>query len=202
MKYYVTIGGRELEVELDGDRVRCDGTEVSAHLLAIPGTPLRQLVVDGRALLLPLTRGEAGRWELSAWGERHEAEVVDARQRHIRSLVGPGAAQRAGGQVRAPMPGLVVRIAVRPGDVVAPGQGLVVLEAMKMENELKATAAGVVQAVRVEPGAAVEKGQVLVDLADAASLEAAAAAPGDGDGGTSPAGGIQDGREGRVGGEA
>ncbi|MBM3885848.1 MAG: acetyl-CoA carboxylase biotin carboxyl carrier protein subunit [Gemmatimonadetes bacterium] len=64
----------------------------------------------------------------------------------------------------APMPGLIVRVHVRPGDVVAAGQPLVVMEAMKMENELRATAAGVVRSVAVLPGAAVEKGTVLVAL--------------------------------------
>ena len=62
------------------------------------------------------------------------------------------------------MPGLVVRVNVAVGDQVAAGQGLVVIEAMKMENELRASAAGVVRAVHVEAGAAVNKGVVLVEL--------------------------------------
>jgi biotin carboxyl carrier protein len=63
------------------------------------------------------------------------------------------------------MPGLVVRINVEPGDPIRAGQPLVVMEAMKMENELRATSDGVVRAVRVQPGAAVEKGTVLVEIA-------------------------------------
>jgi biotin carboxyl carrier protein len=62
------------------------------------------------------------------------------------------------------MPGLVLRVQVEPGQRVAEGGGLVVLEAMKMENELKSPATGVVKAVRVSPGEAVEKGQVLVEF--------------------------------------
>jgi pyruvate carboxylase subunit B len=64
------------------------------------------------------------------------------------------------------MPGLVVRVEAKPGDKVTAGTGLVVLEAMKMENELKAAAPGVVKAVRVAPGEAVERGQVLVEFED------------------------------------
>ncbi|NUQ12414.1 MAG: acetyl-CoA carboxylase biotin carboxyl carrier protein subunit, partial [Gemmatimonadaceae bacterium] len=64
----------------------------------------------------------------------------------------------------APMPGLVVRIAVQEGDRVQAGTPLVVMEAMKMENELKAPVDGVVGPVRVRPGEAVEKGAVLVEL--------------------------------------
>jgi pyruvate carboxylase subunit B len=64
----------------------------------------------------------------------------------------------------APMPGLVVRVNVKAGDTVEAGQGLIVMEAMKMENELRAHGAGVVKAVRVAPGDAVEKGAVLVEM--------------------------------------
>jgi len=62
------------------------------------------------------------------------------------------------------MPGLIVRINVAVGDTVRAGQGLIVMEAMKMENELRAAAAGVVKAVRARPGTAVERGSVLVEL--------------------------------------
>jgi pyruvate carboxylase subunit B len=62
------------------------------------------------------------------------------------------------------MPGLIVRVNVSVGDRVEAGQGLVVMEAMKMENELRAAAAGTVRTVRVRPGEAVEKGQVLVEF--------------------------------------
>jgi biotin carboxyl carrier protein len=64
----------------------------------------------------------------------------------------------------APMPGLVVRVNVTEGDEVAAGQGLVVMEAMKMENELRAPAAGRVSRVHATAGTAVEKGTVLVEL--------------------------------------
>ena len=64
----------------------------------------------------------------------------------------------------APMPGMIVRVAVQVGDTVTPGQGLVVMEAMKMENELRATSAGTVKAVLAQPGTAVDKGAVLLEL--------------------------------------
>lgn len=64
------------------------------------------------------------------------------------------------------MPGLVVRILVARGQIVEAGQSLLVLEAMKMENELRATNAGVVQSIEVTPGQVVEKGQPLIQLAD------------------------------------
>jgi biotin carboxyl carrier protein len=62
------------------------------------------------------------------------------------------------------MPGLIVRVNVEVGSVVQPGQGLIVMEAMKMENELRSASAGVVKVVRVKPGVAVERGATLVEL--------------------------------------
>jgi pyruvate carboxylase subunit B len=62
------------------------------------------------------------------------------------------------------MPGLIVRVNVQPGDAVQAGQGLVVMEAMKMENELRATAPGKVRSIAVRPGTAVEKGALLIEL--------------------------------------
>jgi biotin carboxyl carrier protein len=90
--------------------------------------------------------------------------VVDERTRHVRSLTSGAGQRRRPAALRAPMPGLVVRILVEAGQEVGIGAGLVVLEAMKMENELKAPAGGTVSAVQVRAGEAVEKGQVLVEF--------------------------------------
>ena len=66
--------------------------------------------------------------------------------------------------LKAPMPGMIVRVNVQVGDAVMPGQSLIVMEAMKMENELRATAAATVKAVLAQPGSAVEKGALLIEM--------------------------------------
>ncbi len=164
MKYIVSVAGKELEVEVDGEQVTVGGRSRTASLQAIPGTPLRQLVVDGRPTTLVVHGAGRGLWTIGFRGERWDLEAVDERTRHIRSLTGGGAHQRGPGALRAPMPGLVVRVLAEPGQRVAAGGGVVVLEAMKMENELKAAAEVVVKAIRVRAGEAVEKGQVLVEF--------------------------------------
>jgi pyruvate carboxylase subunit B len=164
MKYFVEVGGREIQVEVDGDRVIVEGRSCHVALRPVGGTPLRQLLVDGRPRTVAVQPVARGRWLLGAAGERREVEVVDERTRHIRSLTGQAAAPTGGGVLKAPMPGLVVRIQVEAGGPVQPGTGVLVLEAMKMENELRAAAPGVVRAVRVQPGQVVEKGQVLVEF--------------------------------------
>jgi biotin carboxyl carrier protein len=164
VRYVVLVNGQAIEVEVDGEHVTVAGELHSATLGAIPGTPLRQLMLDGRPLTLSVESLGRGRWALTPAGERWEVEVMDERTRHIRSLTGAGDQRRSADVLRAPMPGLVVRVQAKPGEAVAAGTGLVVLEAMKMENELKAATAGVVKVVRVTPGEAVEKGQVLVEF--------------------------------------
>jgi len=164
VKYIVSIGGREIEVEVAGDRVTVGGSTRTASLRAIPGTPMRQILLEGRPTTLIMRSAGRGQWGLDLGGDHWDVEVLDERTRHIRSLTAGAERHRGPVTLRAPMPGLVVRILVEPGQEVAAGAGLVVLEAMKMENELKAPAAGIVGAVRAQPGQAVDKGQVLVEF--------------------------------------
>ncbi|MBA3890286.1 MAG: acetyl-CoA carboxylase biotin carboxyl carrier protein subunit [Gemmatimonadaceae bacterium] len=110
-------------------------------------------------------RGEGkGRYTFWLEGHRFDVEALDERTHAIRALSGATAGLAGPAPLVAPMPGLIVRVNVQQGDEVQAGQGLVVMEAMKMENELRAPAAGVVKRVACEPGAAVEKGSVLIEL--------------------------------------
>ena len=169
MKYLVSVAGREIEVEVDGDQVTVTGTTRTATLRVIAGTPSRQLLVDSRPASLTLRSAGRGLWTLGDRGDRWDVEVVDERTRHIRSLTAGSNTARGPTTLRAPMPGLVVRVLVQAGQEVPAGAGIVVLEAMKMENELKAPAAGVVGGIRVRAGEPVEKGQVLVELRERAT---------------------------------
>ncbi|MGE0556262.1 MAG: biotin/lipoyl-containing protein [Gemmatimonadales bacterium] len=166
MKYFVSIAGKSVAVEVNGDRVSVDGREVRAELRQVPGIPVRNLLVEGSSWIVPMQLGPDGKWLLQRRGDRFEVEIVDERTHHVRSLVGGGKGHARPAELKAPMPGLVAKILVEEGQEVAAGQGLVVLEAMKMENELKAPAAGVVASVRVKPGQPVEKGVVLVAFAE------------------------------------
>jgi pyruvate carboxylase subunit B len=164
MKYFVQLGGREVVVELDGECATVEGVTYRVVLRRQNGTPLRVLTVDGRPRTLAVHQLSRGRWDLGLAGERREVDVVDERTRNIRSLASAQGRATRSGVLKAPMPGLVVRIQVEPGQTVPPGGALLVLEAMKMENELRAAAGGLVRAVLVGPGQAVEKGQALVEL--------------------------------------
>ena len=170
MKYAVMVAGRTFEVEVDGHRATVDGQPLDAHLAPVPDTPLHHLLLAGHSWTVaaqPLEGlGDEGgqRWVLGAVGQRFDVEAVDERTRQIRALTGRRRPAHGGGIVAAPMPGLVVRVEVTAGQRVEAGAGLVIVEAMKMENELRAPRAAVVAAVHVAAGQTVEKGAPLVTL--------------------------------------
>ncbi len=165
MKYVVDLNGRRHEVELSGNEAQIDGETVAARLEDIEGTPVR-LVTIGREVHRVVARRGASRGSYTLWvdGYRFEGEALDERARAIRDITAASSKATGPASVNAPMPGLVIRINVAVGDRVHAGQGVVVMEAMKMENELRASAAGLVKAVHAEVGKAVQKGAVLVEL--------------------------------------
>jgi pyruvate carboxylase subunit B len=165
VKYFVRIDGHDHEVLLDGQGVHLDGEDVAAQVAAIDGTPVRMVTI-GDEVHRVLVRPGATRGEYTLWldGYRFDVEALDERTRAIRELSGASAGPTGPAPLKAPMPGLIVRIHVQVGDQVQAGQGLVVMEAMKMENELRATAAGRVKSIIVTTGTAVEKGALLIEL--------------------------------------
>ncbi len=165
MKYVVRVGTAEHEVVLDGEGVHIDGEDVVARVVPLDGTPVH-LVTIGDAVHRVVVRPGAGRGAYTLWldGHRFEVEALDERTRAIRALSGTASASTGPAPLVAPMPGLIVRVNAQVGDHVQPGQGLVVMEAMKMENELRAPAGGTVKNVLVAPGTTVEKGALLLEL--------------------------------------
>jgi biotin carboxyl carrier protein len=164
MRYHVTVGGRTRVVDVTEQGVTLDGKAVDASLGHVAGTHLRSLLLDGSSHRVVARRAAVGVWELHVRGRRLTAEVVDERTRKVREMTGAASKNTGPRPLRAPMPGLVVKVEVAVGDDVQPGQGLVIVEAMKMENELRAESVGRVSKVRVEPGQAVDKDQILIEL--------------------------------------
>jgi biotin carboxyl carrier protein len=169
MTFEVEVGGRTRTVSVerggaigpDGGRfrVRVDDQvhEVDARRTGVGLTLI--LPGDGRSIDVALTEHGRGEWLVQLPHVALEA-TVDARRRERGPAAGPAG---AGAQrVTAPMPGRVVRLLVKVGDEVALRQGLVVVEAMKMENELGSPKAGRVKDIAVTEGQSVEAGRLLV----------------------------------------
>jgi biotin carboxyl carrier protein len=165
VKYIVTVNGERVDVVRDGEGVRVGEKVMRAHLADVEGTPIRVVTIGDDVHRVVAQRG-IGRGQYVLWidGHRYEVEALDERTRAIRDLSSQGARASGPTPLVAPMPGLIVRVNVQVGERVQPGVPMVVMEAMKMENELRAQRAGLVSSVRVQPGEAVEKGAVLVEL--------------------------------------
>lgn len=167
MKYVVKVAGSETshEVVVVADAVHIDGDLVTGRVAEVEGTPVRMVTIGDEIHRVVVRRG-AQRGDYTLWvdGYRFDMEALDERTAAIRELSKLSSAASGPAPLIAPMPGLIVRVNVRPGDKVSQGQGLVVMEAMKMENELRAQAAGTVKNVSATPGTAVEKGTVLIEM--------------------------------------
>jgi pyruvate carboxylase subunit B len=165
VKYVVDVNGETIGVDLETTGVSIGGEMLQARVAELEGTPVRLVTIGNEVHRVVVRRGETrGRYTLWVDGFRYEVEALDERTRAIRELSRASAGPPGPAPLKAPMPGLVVRVAVQSGDVVIAGQGLVVMEAMKMENELRASSPGRVKAVHVQPGTAVDKGALLIEL--------------------------------------
>ena len=166
MKYAVDVNGTRIDLALAEGGVQLGEAFVSAHLAELEGTPVQLVELEGEVHRVVVRRGESrGSYTLWIDGHRYQVEALDERTRTIRDLTAGSAAAQGPRPLVAPMPGLVVRIHVQLGDYVEAGQGLVAMEAMKMENELRSPSAGTVVQIHARQGQAVEKGALLVELA-------------------------------------
>ncbi len=165
MRYVVEVAGTRVDVALDGDTATVAGETVAAAVAEVEGTSVRLVTIGGaQHRVVARRQGARGRYAIWIDGWRFDVEALDERTRAIRELSAAQAGPAGPAPVVAPMPGLIVRVQVAAGDAVRAGQGIVVMEAMKMENELRAPADGTVRAIHAVPGTAVEKGAVLVEF--------------------------------------
>jgi len=162
-----TVAGREVEISVEGGaegrwQVGFAGEVRQVDARAVrPGT--WSLIIDGRAYLVDLDRRRSGT-ALSSRLAEAVAVIEDARKKRLAAAAHREGLARTGEELRAPIAGKVVKVEVAIGDVVAAGQGVVVLEAMKMENELCAERGGTVTAIHKTAGQPINTGDLLVTL--------------------------------------
>lgn len=167
MKYYAEMDGETLEMDVEerGEdlKVAIGGRELTANLQKVSHPSLYSLIVNNESYEVFVEQRE-GRYLVMIGGELYSVCVQDERAKRLAAVMPKERGHEGEVAIMAPMPGLVVAVDVRPGDVVEKGKGLVVLEAMKMQNELRAPRSGTVKAVHVQQGERVEHGRVLVVL--------------------------------------
>ncbi len=162
MRYYARVGEREYVVDIESDRVLVDGESVDVDLEQSGVDELYSVLFGGRSYEL-LIEPRHYTYDITLHGEFYSVQVEDERSRRLsagRKLVLPDGELA----VVAPIPGLVVKVLVVEGEEITEGQPLVLLEAMKMENELRALRPGRVKQVKVAAGQRVEQHAVLLVL--------------------------------------
>lgn len=164
MKYITTIGEREFLVEiLANNQVSVDGVVYHVDFQSVGGQPVFTMLVDGKSYEAHIYQ-EEDLWHVLLRGSRYIANVEDEREKRLRAESESHAAVKGEHILKAPMPGLVVKIPVKDGEEVEKGDVLLILESMKMQNELKAPRAGTIRRIRVSEGDNVEHKEALLGL--------------------------------------
>jgi biotin carboxyl carrier protein len=164
MKYITTIGENEFVIEiLDDHHVMVNGETYQVNFENVSNQPVYSLLLDGKSYEAHVYAGDDG-WEVLLQGTLYPATVIDEREHRLRSAFGSGPEQTGEFYLKAPMPGLVVDMPVSEGQEVKEGQVLLILESMKMQNELKSPRDGVVSRIRVKVGDNVERRQTMLSV--------------------------------------
>jgi biotin carboxyl carrier protein len=164
MRYVTTIGEREYLIEILSDgQVAVDGVVYNVDFESLSGQPVHSLLVDNHSYegsVYPLEEG----LQVLLRGTLYMVQVEDEREKRLRASLGTGVVDYGEYHLKAPMPGLIVAIPVNEGQEVDKGDVLVILESMKMQNELKSPRAGKIARLRIKPGDSVEQRATLLSV--------------------------------------
>ena len=162
-KFTARIDGQEFVIEHDGQTVVVNGAVVDVERLRLGDT--RVLRIGSRHYdVSAFRREEDGSRHLLLNGKSIRIQLEDEVASLLKSFGGDKATKIHSAVLRSPMPGKITRVLVREGELIEAGQGVLILEAMKMENEIKAPAAGIVKSVLVSESDAVEKNAALIEI--------------------------------------
>ncbi|HJR80546.1 MAG TPA: biotin/lipoyl-containing protein [Anaerolineales bacterium] len=164
MKYITTVDGKDYLVEIiDEKHISVNGKTYEVDFESVSGQPVYSLIVDGKSHESYVQQGDDN-WQVLLRGRLYPVIVEDEREKRLRAAGGSGVAESGEFHLKAPMPGLVVTITVTEGQEVKKGQVLLILESMKMQNELKSPREGTIGRIRVKAGESVEQRQTLLSV--------------------------------------
>ncbi len=164
MKYLAQVDGTTYEIEIANDgSITLDGASIEADLLQIDPLGLYSLIMNHRSHELVIEEQPRG-YRVTLGSHTFQVDVADERQLRIESSRADVSAGDGDLPITAPIPGLVVKVLVEEGENVDINTPLVILEAMKMENEIRAPRAGVIRDISIEVGQSVEGNAMLMML--------------------------------------
>lgn len=157
--YRIVIEGQEYQVNLTGDTATVNGEKLDVELVSLDDNGLYLLKRGNAAIEMYIHEVSQGSLEVLIGRQKIEARVDNYHQR-----TRPSQGQYTDGDLRAPMPGVVVEILAEVGQEVSEGDVLVIMESMKMKMQMRSLVSGQVKALAVEPGQDVEKGALMVSI--------------------------------------
>jgi biotin carboxyl carrier protein len=164
MKYVTTVNGKDFEIEIvDEHHIRIGERLLAVDFETVSGQPVFSLILDGKSYESFVYQSDED-WEVLLRGRQFQVKVQDEREKRLKAAAGGGVAEGGEFHLKAPMPGLIVAIPVAEGQEIKKGQVLLILESMKMQNELKAPRDGVVERIRVKLGESVEQKQTILSI--------------------------------------
>lgn len=164
MKYITTIDNKEFEIEVvDAHHIRVGERLLEVDFESVSGQPVFSIILDGKSYESFVYQGEED-LEVLLRGRQYQVKVEDEREKRLRAAAGGGVVEGGEFHLKAPMPGLIVAVLVEEGQEVKKGQVILILESMKMQNELKAPRDGVMGRIRVKAGESVEQKQTLLSV--------------------------------------
>lgn len=161
MEYVATVNNKSFPIFVDRDReffvFLINGTKYTLDFSSSPGSSLYSMIVGGKQYEVAIEKSENDLL-IHINGEAHRVRISKELKAKAKKE------KKARIEVRAAMPGLIIALEVRPGQSVKKNDGLLIMEAMKMQNEVKAPRAGIVAEVHASKGSPVEKGEKLVTI--------------------------------------
>lgn len=164
MKYIATVKNREFTVDISNDgAITIDDEPYDIDFRRLPSGGITSLLMDNRSISA-VVEEYGDKWDVLIQGELYSVSVQDERSYRLAQRSGHGIGVDGEAVMTSPMPGIIVAVPVAEGDRVSFGDKIIILESMKMENELRAPCDGIVTHINVVAGASVEKDQVLVTI--------------------------------------
>ena len=164
MKYVTTIDDQAFLIEiLDENHILVDGVPFEVDFESVGGQLVYSLLVDGKSFEAHVYPSN-GNWQVLLHGVLYNVKVEDEREKRLGASSGGSVAKRGEYFLKAPMPGLVVDVPVSERQNVGKGDILVILESMKMQNELRSPLEGTVSRIQVQPGDSVEQKETLLSV--------------------------------------
>ena len=164
MKYVTSVNGKEFLVEIhDEHSLSLDGQLLDVDFGTIADQPVYSLIIGGKSYEAYVYPGDND-YQVLLKGHSYSVKVEDEREKRLRAAGGSTAAESTDFHLKSPMPGMVVALPVAEGEVVKKGQVLVILESMKMQNELKSPRDGKLTRIKVKTGDRVEQRQTLLSV--------------------------------------